>query len=56
MPRNLEVCSETGEINISGSTYLLVKDDYNCTLRGIIRAKGIGEIEMYFVEVPKVSS
>lgn len=52
----LEGCSETGKINISGSTYQLVKDDYNCTLRGKIWAKGIGEIEMYFVEGPKAGS
>ena len=45
----MESSSEPGKINISGSTYQLVKDQYNCTLRGRIQAKGIGEIEMYFV-------
>ena len=46
----LESCSEAGKINISGSTYNFIKDDFICTYRGRIEAKGIGEIEMYFVE------
>lgn len=45
----MESSGEPGKINISGSTYAIIKDVYDCTLRGKIRAKGIGEIEMYFV-------
>ena len=46
----MEQNSEAGKINISGSTYELVKDKFNCTRRGKIAAKNKGEIEMYFVE------
>jgi adenylate cyclase len=46
----MEQNSEAGKINISGSTYKLVKDKFNCTFRGKIEAKNKGEVEMYFVE------
>lgn len=46
----MEQCSEAGRINISGSTFLLVKDKFNCSYRGKIKAKNAGEVEMYFVE------
>ena len=39
-----------GKINISGSTYELVKNKFNCTYRGKIDAKNKGMIDMYFVE------
>jgi class 3 adenylate cyclase len=46
----MEQNSEAGRINISGSTYKLVKDKFTCTYRGKIEAKNKGEVEMYFVE------
>lgn len=46
----MESSGEVGKVNISESTYELVKDKFNCTSRGKISAKGKGEIEMYFVE------
>ena len=46
----MQSSSETGKINISGSTFCLVKDKFNCTYRGKIQAKNKGEIDMYFVE------
>lgn len=46
----LEQNSEPGKINISGSTYNLIKEGFNTTYRGKINAKNKGEIEMYFVE------
>ncbi|HEY5916269.1 MAG TPA: adenylate/guanylate cyclase domain-containing protein [Chryseolinea sp.] len=46
----MESSSEPGKVNISSSTYNLVKGIYNCTYRGKISAKNIGEIDMYFVE------
>ena len=46
----MESNSEQGKVNISGSTYELVKDKYSCENRGKITVKGKGEIEMYFVE------
>jgi len=46
----MESSSETGKVNISGSTYELIKDHFECTYRGKIEAKGKGAIDMYFVE------
>lgn len=46
----MEQNSHTGKINISGTTYALVKDKYNCKHRGKIDAKNKGMIDMYFVE------
>jgi class 3 adenylate cyclase len=46
----MEQNSEAGKINISGATYELVKDKFNCIHRGKISAKNKGEIDMYFVE------
>lgn len=46
----MESSGEEGKINISGSTYELVKDKFACVYRGKIQAKNKGEIEMYFVE------
>ena len=39
-----------GQVNISGTTYELVNDHFNCTHRGKIQAKNKGEIDMYIVE------
>jgi adenylate cyclase len=39
-----------GQVNISGTTYELVKDHFICTHRGKILAKNKGEIDMYIVE------
>lgn len=46
----MESSGEAGKVNISGSTYELVKDILSCAHRGKIRAKNKGEIDMYFVE------
>lgn len=46
----MESHSEAGRLNISGSTYLKIKNYYHCEYRGKINAKNIGEIDMYFVE------
>lgn len=45
----LEQNSAAGKINISESTYELVKDNYIFENRGLIEAKGKGAIPMYFV-------
>lgn len=39
-----------GKVNISGNTYELIKDHFNCKHRGKIQAKNKGEIDMYIVE------
>jgi class 3 adenylate cyclase len=44
----MEMHGEPGKINISSSTYALVKDAVHCTHRGKVKAKGKGEIDMYF--------
>jgi adenylate cyclase len=46
----MESSGEAGKINISGSTYDLVKDKFKCMYRGKIQAKNKGEIDMYYVE------
>lgn len=46
----MESSSEPGKINISGTTYELVKDNFDCVYRGKIQAKNKGEVDMYFVE------
>jgi len=45
----MESAGEPGKINISGSTYRLIKDRFNCEYRGEIDAKGKGKMKMYFV-------
>ncbi len=46
----METTCEPGKVNISETTYAYVKDYFECTPRGKIPAKNIGEIEMFFVE------
>ncbi len=50
----MESSGAIGKVNISGSTYELVKDKYICTPRGKLEAKNKGLVEMYFVEGPSV--
>lgn len=45
----MESSGEAGKVNISGNTYVHVKEDFNCTYRGKVQAKNKGEIDMYFV-------
>jgi class 3 adenylate cyclase len=46
----MESSGEEGKVNISGGTYELVKEKFNCSHRGKIQAKNKGQIDMYFVE------
>ena len=46
----METSGEPGKINISGTTFQLIKNDFDCISRGRIQAKGKGELEMFFVE------
>ena len=50
----MESNGEAGKLNISITTYDLVKDHYLCTHRGKLYAKNIGDIDMYFVAQEKV--
>ena len=45
----MEQHGEPGSINISESSYELVKDEFVCTRRDKIAARHKGEVEMYFV-------
>jgi len=47
----METNGEVGRVNISADTYNLVKDNFACTHRGKIEAKGKGEIDMYFIDL-----
>lgn len=46
----MESSGEPGEINISQTTYELVKDQFNCVYRGEVAAKNKGLMKMYFVK------
>lgn len=46
----MESSGEVGKVNISESTYSLIKENFICTSRGQIKAKNKGDIAMYFVE------
>ena len=46
----MESNGEPGMVNISSTTYELVKDEFECTYRGKIYAKNVGDIDMYFVD------
>ncbi|TAE13096.1 MAG: hypothetical protein EAZ95_11580 [Bacteroidetes bacterium] len=46
----MESSGEVGKVNISETTYELVKHRFACTFRGKIEAKNKGELAMYFVE------
>ncbi len=46
----MEQNSEPGKVNISETTYELVKDKFGCEYRGEIDAKGKGQLKMYYVK------
>jgi adenylate cyclase len=46
----MEAGGVEGKVNISGSTYELVKNEFICQYRGKVITKGKGEVDMYFVE------
>jgi class 3 adenylate cyclase len=45
----MESSGTPGKINISGSTYKLIKEIFECEFRGYVNAKNKGEVEMYYV-------
>lgn len=49
----MESSGEVGQVNISQTTYDLVKEDpaFNFISRGKVEAKGKGEMEMYFIDM-----
>jgi adenylate cyclase len=46
----MESSGEPGKVNVSESTYALVKDEFIFEERGEIEAKGKGKMKMYFVK------
>ncbi len=46
----MESSGSPGKINISESTYQLVKNSFECTYRGEIEAKNKGKVKMYFID------
>jgi len=46
----MESNGEPGKVNISAATYELIKDYYDCSHRGKISAKNVGEVDMYFIQ------
>ncbi len=46
----MESNSEPGRVNISRTTFEIIKNDFTCTYRGKIEVKNKGEMDMYFVE------
>ncbi len=45
----METSAEPGKVNISGVTYNLIEEYFDCEYRGKIAVKNIGEIDMYYV-------
>lgn len=45
----MESSCEPDKINISGHTYLHIRDKFNCVYRGKLPIKNKGEVDMYFV-------
>ena len=51
----LESGSEAGMINVSGTTYEMIKDQFDCSYRGELPAKNMQNIDMFYVNGPRVS-
>ncbi|MES2618642.1 MAG: adenylate/guanylate cyclase domain-containing protein [Bacteroidota bacterium] len=49
MANRMESSGESGRVNISGTTYELVKEHFDCEYRGKIEVKSKGTTDMYFV-------
>lgn len=46
----MESAGEIDQVNLSESTYQLVKDHFQCQYRGQLPAKNMGDLAMYFVK------
>ena len=46
----MEANCKEGEVNISNSTFQMIKYNFECQYRGKIAAKNMGEIDMYYVK------
>ncbi len=52
---HMESSGEAGKVNISGETYTLLQDRFECEYRGKIYAKHKGDVDMYFVKADIVT-
>ncbi|GAA4471036.1 hypothetical protein GCM10023189_60820 [Nibrella saemangeumensis] len=50
MAARMEQHGEAGKVNISETTFLLIKDRFRCSFRGKIAIKHKGNLNMYFAE------
>jgi len=51
----MESSGQPGRVNISGTTFEIIKDFFDCSYRGKIQAKNKGEIDMYYVNKIKLN-
>jgi len=51
----MESAGDISKVNISGTTFELIKDYFDCTYRGKIPVKSKGDIDMYYVEKIKTN-
>jgi class 3 adenylate cyclase/tetratricopeptide (TPR) repeat protein len=42
-----------GKVNISADMFFAIKDRFDCTYRGKVKAKNLGDLDMYYVENEK---
>jgi PAS domain S-box-containing protein len=49
----MESTCEGGKVNVSGATYELIKNEFDCVHRGAIKVKNMGELQMYYVNKPR---
>jgi class 3 adenylate cyclase len=45
----MEQNCEPGRVNISASTYELIRNDFDFVNRGLLEVKNLGAVEMYYV-------
>ena len=46
----MESSSEAGKVNISATTFHMIRDQYECEYRGKVPTKKLGAVDMYFVQ------
>ncbi|MBI4946192.1 MAG: hypothetical protein HY840_07300 [Bacteroidetes bacterium] len=51
----MESSGMPGKVNVSEETYRIIKDHFDCEYRGKLAAKGMGDMDMYFVTSEKTS-
>jgi class 3 adenylate cyclase len=52
----VEANGQVGRVNISETTYNLIKYDFDCEYRGKVEAKNKGLLDMYFVNREKIAA